>query len=380
MSVLTRYISRQLLTGVAVVTTALMAILWLSQSLRLIEMIVSKGISIWVFLHLTVLLLPNFLVLVLPIAAFVVVVFVYHRMDNDRELAVMRACGLSYWQIGRAGLLLGLGLAALGLLLSLWLGPAAMAGFRGLQWDITTKFGTVLLQEGVFNKFGNSITVYIRSRNNDGELLGILIHDRKNPDKPATMTAERGAQVMVDGQRRILLVNGSRQQVDRRNQQFSVLKFDTYTFDLDDGQRSSDATRTAGDPREISTPALLALSPDIQNQAFYRRAQVELMQRFTTPFLSLTLCGLALACLLPAPFNRRNHLKPILIAVSLTVVVQGLVLGTASLAQTNLSMIGLIPLVIIVPTVFSLWYLFRPWHFRPRQRRGIAFDGMNSSP
>jgi lipopolysaccharide export LptBFGC system permease protein LptF len=34
---------------------------------------------------------------VLPIAIFAVVLFVYNRLSGDRELVVMRACGMGQW-------------------------------------------------------------------------------------------------------------------------------------------------------------------------------------------------------------------------------------------------------------------------------------------
>ena len=73
----TKYILRQLIVGMILVTSGLTCIIWLSQSLRFIEMIVNRGLSGGMFVYLTVLLLPNFLVIVLPIALFTVIVLTY---------------------------------------------------------------------------------------------------------------------------------------------------------------------------------------------------------------------------------------------------------------------------------------------------------------
>ena len=91
----TKYVLRQLFVGMVLVTLGLTTIIWLSQSLRFIEMIVNRGLTAGMFVYLTMLPLPNFLVIVLPIALFTVVVFTYTKLINDRELVVMRGAGLS---------------------------------------------------------------------------------------------------------------------------------------------------------------------------------------------------------------------------------------------------------------------------------------------
>src|SRR5277367_6295435 len=96
---LDRYILRQLLVALIAVTTALVALIWLTQSLRFVELVVNRGLSLRVFLQLTGLLIPNFVAVILPITTFVVVHFVYQRLSGDRELTVMRAAGMSPWTV-----------------------------------------------------------------------------------------------------------------------------------------------------------------------------------------------------------------------------------------------------------------------------------------
>ena len=58
------------------VTAALSAAVWLAQSLRLVDLIVNRGLSIDVFLYLALLILPRFLDIVLPIGVFIAVLYV----------------------------------------------------------------------------------------------------------------------------------------------------------------------------------------------------------------------------------------------------------------------------------------------------------------
>ena len=99
MNVLDRYILRQSLSIMVFVTAALSAAVWLAQSLRLVDLIVNRGLSIELFLYLALLILPRFLDIVLPIGAFIAVLFVFNRLTSESELVVMRApaWGRSGW-------------------------------------------------------------------------------------------------------------------------------------------------------------------------------------------------------------------------------------------------------------------------------------------
>ncbi len=127
---LDRYVFRQLLFALIAVTGGLTALIWLTQSLRFVELVVNHGLSFGIFLRLTGLLIPSFIAVILPITTFVVIQFVYQRLAGDRELTVMRAAGLSPFALARPALLVALLATGLGFALNLWIVPNTLASFR----------------------------------------------------------------------------------------------------------------------------------------------------------------------------------------------------------------------------------------------------------
>ncbi|OAN60927.1 LPS export ABC transporter permease LptF [Magnetospirillum moscoviense] len=373
MTGITRYILRQLGVGMIFVSLALSCVLWLTQSLRFIELIVTKGISAATFLKLTMMLMPTFLVVILPISLFAVALFTYNKLNSDRELVVLRSAGVSNWALAQPTLLLAAMTTAVGLALSLWIIPASVQHFRELQWSIRNDITNVLLQEGAFNKFGDGLTVYVGARSPDGELLGILVHDKRNPDKPMTMMAERGALVFTATGPRVLMVNGNRQSLPRGTGQLSVLHFDSYTVDL------ATATGKGGDryrdARERSIAELLTVNESELGRSEYRRAKVELHQRFSSPFYNLGFAVIALACLLGAGFDRRGQTPAILTAVGLMIAAQAMALGVANLATSSLAFIPLLYVAAAIPIAGGLWFIQHPTG-RPRRRRIGGFAGL----
>lgn len=358
MNTITRYILRQLILGVVFVAGVLATLLWLTQSLRFVELIVKKGLSPGAFFYLTSLLMPNFLAIVLPIALFAVVLFSYNRLMLDRELVVMRAAGMSNIALAKPVLILAGLSVLLGFLLNLRVVPWSVREFREIQWAIRSDYSTVLLQEGVFNSINDKLIVYVRERNDTGELLGLLVHDTHDPDKPVTMMAERGALIRSETGPRVLMINGNRQTIERGTGQMSILYFDSYSVDLGKGDVSEGARFR--DARERNMAELFLTSANEIGQLDANRFRVEAHQRITGPFLNLTFAVIALACLLSGEFNRQGQLRQVLLAIALMVLVQTANLGIVTGAARQLALLPLLYVNVLAPIMIGLAVLVFP--------------------
>ena len=368
-----RYILRQLLLALTAATAGLAALIWLTQSLRFVELVVNRGLSLAVFLHLTGLLVPGFVAIILPITTFVVVQFIYLRLSGDRELTVMRSMGLSPLALARPALILALLSVSVGYALTLAVVPASYGAFRAYQFEIRNRIAVFLLQEGVFTQLSSELTVYVRSREQDGTLRGILVEDAREQDSRATILAERGQLMAGPRGPRVLLQNGSRQEIDRRTGRLNVLTFAENTIDLaqarrDDEQRYRDAT-------EMSLAELLDPDPA---QVFARdlgKLRVEAHRRLSQPLTGLSFALVALVSVLTGRFRRHGNLLRPVAAVG---VVVGLLVGglaIANLAARRAELIPLIWAVAVLPGAASAWLLLAsqsaPFGWR-RSRLGAA--------
>src|SRR5271154_4619877 len=169
MTRITRYIFEQLLVGTLVITLTITCAIWLTQSLRFIELIVNRGLSIAAYLYMIALLLPSFLAVLLPIGLFAAVLFTYNRLTTDSELIVMRSVGMGPGRLARPALILTAFVVVISYVLALFLMPLSYRQFNDMESDARSEYSAVLFQEGAFNTMGDGITVYIRSREADGE-------------------------------------------------------------------------------------------------------------------------------------------------------------------------------------------------------------------
>jgi lipopolysaccharide export system permease protein len=349
------YIAKQLLSAVLIVVVSLTCVIWLSQSLRFIDMIVNRGLPLATFVYLTMLLLPTWLSIVLPIAGFAGVIFIYNRMTGDREIVVLEASGLSPMRLARPAILVSVAITLLCYVMTLYLIPLSYRAFKELQFQIRHNYTDVLLREGVFNTIASDITVYVRARQKSGELTGIIVHDDRDPRQKVTLIAERGALVVTDGGPRVFMQNGNRQSRDNTTGRISLLYFDRYTVDL--GGSKSITQRAWRDQNELFLPELLNPTEQETQPRNFDEYIAEGHSRLSAPLLGLALPLLGLAVLLRGEFSRRGQTWRILVAVGLAIILEGLGLGTKFLAAKQPLMIPAMYGFIIVPAIIAAIFL-----------------------
>src|SRR5665213_291473 len=343
MNRLTLYVLRQAVMVALSVGVIFSAAVWLLQSLRLIDLIVNRGLSIGLFFYLAIMILPRFVDVVLPIAIFTGVLFVYAKLIAESELVVMRASGVSQRALAKPALLVGLIGMIILYSMSLYFLPTANRAFKDLQFEIRNKFAAVLVQEGVFNTISDTLMVYVKQR------------DTSDKDKPITISAERGAIAETDDGPRILLVNGIRQQFDRETGKLSSLTFQKYTLDLSEVKDAAEIRDRQPDERyidELIAPRLINGKPD---QALV----TELHMRLAGPLAALSMAALPILCLLPGEFNRRGQSRRIFLAVAIALAIEIVDVGFKNLAGRTPVAIPLIYLNALAPFLALLWLLWR---------------------
>lgn len=335
----TYYMLRLLVWPTLFISVSLTSIVWLTQALRFIDFTINRGLSMLDFLYLTSLLVPSLLLIILPVALFISVVFVYNKLSSESELAVLSAAGFSPLQLARPAIILGVlvMLACYGL--SLHLMPATKRQFKDMQTFLRDNYTSVLLQEEVFNNPVDGLTVFVRQRDDTGILHGVLVHDNRLADKPVTMLAKEARLIQTPSGPRFLLMGGMRQEM--ADGRVSWLDFDSYNLDIS-LYTQTPATRQRGE-EEMFVSELL--NPPVDDPALRWVYRVELHQRLSWPLYALGLALLGVTPLLLAEFNRRSNWKQLAL---LGAAATGLVIGAIGLSNT------LVKMPLLTPAAYGL--------------------------
>ena len=353
-----RYITKQLLLITLISTTILCMIFWLAKASTLLDFIINRGLNFGLFLYMSMLILPRLLLILLPIATIATILFAYYRLQTDSELVVMRTAGMSNYFLAKPGLVVGGIISIIMTILTLYLLPTSYREFKDQEFLIRHQFGTVLLQEGSFNTIAPGVTVFVHKRGANQELHGIMLHDNRNPDKPQTWLAERGALVTTDDGPRAVLVNGNRQQVDRTRGTFSMLLFDQTTLDI--GGTAGEHANRWREPRERYLNELFNPTDTRPGEPNFAELLAEGHSRLVQPLLPITCAAVALAVLLTGSYSRRGQAIDLLKAIGLTAIILIASLGTRSLAVKQPIMIYMMYAGVILPFLISLFYILWP--------------------
>lgn len=375
MKIFNIYILKNLTLATVFITLVLTFIIFLTQSLKFLEIVMNAGSSSSSFWILTGLALPRFFEVILPIAIMSGTLFLYNKMTTDSELIAMRATGHSSFSLAKPAMTLGLLATVILWATTLWISPISLSKMHEMRNALKTEFSSFLFKEGVFNQIGKGLTVYIREKQSDGSLTGLMIHDTRDTTKlPSTILAKQGVILVDDKQQKVVVYQGIRHEYNPDSKILQKLEFDRYTIDLpEDGI----IKKRWAEPDERTIKELL--NPDLSNKRdveSLREFSIEIHRRVSAPLLALAFPLIALTILLLGPVDRRGQTKRIIIAVITIMLVQSLYLVAYNIAKDKNTGLVLMYLLTIFPISFCLFWLSG---LSEPMRRNILFGYKNMS-
>ena len=362
------YLFKQILIAFLFTGIAVSFVVLFTQSFRMLSFVIDNSSTMFVFFELMGLMLPTFLPLIVPISVGISVLFIYHKFTVDSEIVVMRAAGFSPLKIATPALVLAGGAVVFGLLLTLWVTPAANRSLVSLQYKVRDEYSAFMIKPGAFNDLAEGLTFFARRRASNGGLEDILVHDVRDPKRPVTIMAKTGVFSVENNLPQVLVFNGRRQEIDVETGRLQQLNFNRYALDLHllKGEKE---TRQP-DPRELSFGKLLDARTDrsITNRGL-GKVRAEIHQRLAGPLLSFTFAIMGVTLILIGDFNRRGMTRRVLAAALSIVVVQASMIALVTQVAKNAWIIPLLYFVVLIP-IPVCFYLLRiktlaPWHHMP---------------
>ncbi len=227
-----RYIFRTTFGAFLVVLVSLTGVIWITQALRDIDLMTNQGQSILVFVGITSLIIPSLMLIIAPISLFIAVAHMLSKLSADSEIIVINAAGISPWVLFRAFVPVTLVVSVLLAITSAYFAPQGLRMLRDRLTEVKANVVSNIVQPGHFISIENGVTMHIRARQPDGQLLGVFLDDRRNPEERVTILADAGDLLENESGTFLVLRSGTvqRYQVNRRDPSFVV--FDRYALDL----------------------------------------------------------------------------------------------------------------------------------------------------
>ncbi len=227
-----RYIFRKALIALIAATGGLVGVVWVVRAVQQVDVLLSKGQGIVTYLQMTTLGVPTLMAGIIPLGLLIALCHTISNLNNDSELVVLNAAGASVKTLLRPFLALSLAATIVVYTLHLWVGPTSMSTLRDFVTKVRADLISIIIQDGKFQDVGRGVTFHVASRAPGGELRGVFILDGRNPKETFTYLAKRGTVSKVNGNSFLVLQDGQIQRLSRENDNLSVIRFNSYAFNL----------------------------------------------------------------------------------------------------------------------------------------------------
>jgi len=275
-------------------------ILLTARIVRLIELVVSRGVPFLEITKLFALILPTFLETTLPMAFLLGVLFGCGRLSSDLETLALKACGVSpvhfLLPVGLVALLVSL----LTLALSTFVRPAANVAVKKELYTIAKGSAGSLLREKVFNNYFPKVLIYVDEVIPPGNTFqGVLIVDRRDKTKENLIIGRVG--LLLSGEETsaigLRLFDGTIHERQKERSGFSQTSFNVYHFRLDIADALSLFDEEKTSPSDMSLQQLGATIRSKESTGVSPTLELmEAHQRFAFSFAPLVfgLLGIAI--------------------------------------------------------------------------------------
>lgn len=345
---ITRYILKETVVPFALGLATFTLLLLVARILKLVELVVNRGVPFIEVAKVFSYILPTFLEVTVPMAVLLGVLVALSRLSSDGEIVALKAAGVSLPQITWPLALFAFLVYVLALALALYARPWGNSLLRTGLYEIAKVRASAGIKPKVFNDDFADLLIYVDAVQPPGNVLrGILISDsRETPIDDArgptgALQAERNTVVAKKGllvpnetthALTLRLFDGSVHSFDQRERSYNRTDFSTYDVSLD-LEAAVAAVARQRDASEMALAELRAITTADQGlQA--NIAAAEIQRRFSIPFACLAFAAVAV----PLGLRPSNSVRSRGLILSLAVILAyylSLTLGQ-SLAERGL--------------------------------------------
>jgi len=211
-------------------------ILLMDKILKLIELIVTRGVSVWRILMLLLFISPSFLTFTVPISVLLGTLLGIGRLSSDSEITAFKASGISLYQLYIPIFALSMAAYLFTTFLVLYGLPWGNRGFRATLYLIAQSRADVEIKERVFNDVFDGLVVYVDKVPVQGKKMeGILIYDERDKDRANTIFAKEGFVVNDPKSHEVALrlIDGDIHRYEPKSNVYQRVQFSTYDLRLE---------------------------------------------------------------------------------------------------------------------------------------------------
>ena len=326
--ILCRYVYREIATPFFFALLIFTIILFTVRILKLVELVVNRGVPLEQLLAIFLYILPAFFEVTVPMSFLLALLWSFGRLSSDREIIALKSCGISFIQMASPVALVTTIVLCGTFFLTMYARPWSNRALRQVIYEVTKTRATAGLKEKMFNDEFAGVVVYTDKIQPPGtDLQGVMIADNRSAQRQNTIFARQG-RVVINEDSQLLtlrLFDGTVHSTETSRKGYQTTHFSTYDLTLNLASALSEITRTSAAPPELSLQDLRLSIEHKQKDGGNANAELsELYRRFSLPFSCVVFALLALPLSVRPMWGFRSHG----FAISIVIIVAYYVLLT----------------------------------------------------
>jgi lipopolysaccharide export system permease protein len=284
------YIFKEILPIFIIGLMIFTVILLMDKILKLIELIVARGVDVSQIMMLLLFISPSFLIFTIPMGVLLAILLAFGRLSSDSEITALKASGMSLYQLFLPVAIFSICTYLLTTFLVFYGLPWGNQGFKDTLYKIAQSKADIEIKERVFNDTFDGLVVYVDKVPIQGKRMeGILIYDEREQGKLITIFAKEGFFISNPKSQEVILrlLNGDIHRVERQTNIYQKIRFNIYDLRLELAKTFTNIGKKLKD-KEMSIDDIKEKMEEMRKKGEDTTPmKVELHRRYAFPFACL---------------------------------------------------------------------------------------------
>ena len=307
-----KYFFHEFVRYFAVVLFALTTVIWVIQAVNFLDLVIEDGHAFSVYILYSFFLIPKMLTKLIPFSFLISAILTISKLEKDNELIILWTAGLNKMHIVNLIFRISLIVMVLQIFMSSIVTPQILNKSRSLLKNSELQFVPSLLKVRTFNDTVEGLTIFVESKNINGEYKNIFIRDDGNAltqisSFSSTIFAKSG--YIKESTKKLILKNGNIQKINESGH-VNIVKFDKTEINI-----SGLSAKSISEPKLQETSTINILKclqdknismPNCENKDLVKKdIKIEINKRFGMPIF-IPLIALISCFVLTSRRERKN--------------------------------------------------------------------------
>ncbi len=345
------------------ISLSLALIIWVVQAVNFLDYISEDGHGIKTYFLITTLNLPKIFSRIIPFCIFLATFYIINKYETKNELLIFWNIGINKIKFINNLLYLSIFFLIIQILFNAFIVPNSQNLARDFIRSSNIDFFPNLVKEKKFIDTVSNLTIYVESKDNNGNYKNVYLKDKLDEFKSQIIYAKKGKIININNGNFLILNDGKFIDIDK--EKITTFEFKKTEFDL-----SKYTTKTTTFPKiqEVKTKNLLTCIFKLNEDENYYMAtdylvcdknlkvsiKEEIFKRIFKPlFIPVTILIASIMILFNKDYFKYSRIQYIVFTFGILIIIISEILSRWVESNNSFAIFLLVPLII-----FILNYIF----------------------